>query len=62
MADTTTTANPDAEAGHRGGSFAAYANQANKAPADQAGYDPKDAKWATVPGVAARLNGYPRAS
>lgn len=65
MADTTTTAGADTNAGHKTNAGAAvYANQANKAPADQAGYDPKDtAKWgAAVPGGAARAKGYPRLS
>lgn len=63
MADTTTTASPDTDAGHRFNSTeAVYANQANKAPADQTGYDPADPKWATFPGAAARANGYPRLS
>jgi hypothetical protein len=62
MADTTTTAGADTNAGHKGGDTpAAAANQANKAPADQKGYDPKDAKWASQPGHAARLNGWPQA-
>lgn len=63
MADTTTTANPTTNAGHKGGDTpAANANPANRAPADQPGYDPKDAKWANTPGVSARGNGYPRLS
>lgn len=63
MADTTSTANPTTNAGHKGGDTpAAFANQANKAPADQTGYDAKDAKWGGKPGVAARGNGYPRLS
>jgi len=63
MADTTTTANPTARAGHKGADAAGLTNPANKAPADQAGYDPADdAKWATLPGAAARANGYPRSS
>lgn len=60
MADTTTTASPTARAGHVGADEAGLTNEANKAPADQKGYDPKDAKWASVPGAAARANGYPR--
>jgi hypothetical protein len=62
MADTTTTANPTARAGHVGADAAGLTNPANKAPADQPGYDPKDAKWANVPGAAARANNYPRNS
>ena len=62
MADTTTTANPTDHAGQVGGDTpAAFANQSNKAPADQAGYDAKDAKWALLPGAAARANGWPQA-
>lgn len=60
MADTTTTANPTARAGHKGADAAGLTNPANKAPADQPGYDPKDSDWANKPGVAARANGYPR--
>lgn len=63
MADTTTTTGADANAGHKGNATPAVMNnQANKAPADQLGYDPKDAKWANVPGAAAREGGYPRLS
>ena len=61
MADTTTTATPDAYAGQVG-STTDRNKQSNKAPADQLGYDPKDAKWANVPGAAAREAGYPRLS
>jgi len=61
MADTTTTEDPDANAGHKGADVAGLTNPANLAPADQPGYDPKDAMWATVPGAPARANGYPRA-
>lgn len=60
MADTTTTASPDANAGHKGATTD-LTKQSNKAPADQTGFDPKDAKWAGLPGAAARANGYPRA-
>ena len=60
MADTTTTANPTARAGHKGADAAGLTNTSNLAPADQPGYDPKDAKWATLPGAAARANGYPQ--
>lgn len=60
MADTTTTANPTARAGQKGADAAGLTNTSNKAPADQPGYDPKDAKWATLPGAAARANGYPQ--
>jgi hypothetical protein len=61
MADTTTTADPDTNAGHKGGDGPAEAaNPANRAPADQPGYDPKDAKWANKPGAAARAGGWPR--
>jgi len=62
MADTTTTANPTARAGHKGADAAGLTNPANRAPADQAGYDSKDAKWDDVPGAAARANGYPQAT
>lgn len=62
MADTTTTANPTARAGHIGADAAGLTNPANKAPADQGGYDPTDADWADLPGAAARANGYPRSS
>lgn len=62
MADTTTTANPTARAGHIGADSAGLTNAANKAPADQGGYDPTDAKWDTLPGAAARANNYPRLS
>lgn len=63
MADTTTTTGGDAYAGHSGNNtLAVKNNQANKAPADQTGYDPKDAKWANVPGAAAREGGFPRLS
>lgn len=63
MADSTTTSNPTTNAGHKGGDTpAAFANQANKAPADQKGFDSKDAKWASIPGAAARGNGFPRVS
>lgn len=62
MADTTVTANPTTNAGHKGGDTpAAAAAQQNKAPADQKGFDPKDAKWAGLPGAAARANGWPQA-
>lgn len=61
MADTTTTTGADAYAGQKGAPAGAT-NQANKAPADQTGYDPKDAKWASIPGAAAREAGYPRLS
>ena len=65
MADTTVSATgggATTNPGHLGGdTAAALANQANKAPAAQKGYDPKDPKWATFPGHAARLNGWPRA-
>lgn len=61
MTDTTTTGSPTTNAGHRGDPTGAFANQSNKAPADQAGYDPKDAKWETQPGAAARANGWPQA-
>jgi hypothetical protein len=61
MADTTTTSGADTNAGHLGNSGTAVMNnEANKAPADQLGYDPADAKWATLPGAAARANHYPR--
>lgn len=59
--DTTTTEDPTPNAGHRADPTDAFTNQANKAPADQAGYDPKDDKWANVPGAAARANGWPQA-
>lgn len=69
MADTTSasgtdgTAHADADT-HAGKKFmddaTAYTQQANKAPADQTGYDPTDAKWDDFPGGAARANGYPR--
>lgn len=62
MADTTVTANPDTNAGHKGHDIAEFGHQQNKAPADQAGFDPKDAKWAGLPGAAARGNGFPRNS
>jgi len=62
VADTTTTSSPTANAGHVGADAAGLTNAANKAPADQAGYDPKDSKWASVPGAAARGNNYPRLS
>jgi hypothetical protein len=62
VADTTTTANPTANAGHVGADAAGLTNAANLAPADQVGYDPTDAMWATVPGAAARANNYPRLS
>lgn len=62
MADNTTTANPTANAGHKGADAAGLTNTSNVAPADQPGYDPKAAKWSTVPGAAARGNGYPRSS
>lgn len=62
MADTTTTATPDTNAGHVGATTDPT-KQSNKAPADQKGYDPKDtAKWGAQPGAAARANGYPRLS
>ena len=60
MADTTSTSSPTARAGHKGADAAGLTNVANLAPADQPGYDPKDAKWATAPGAAARANGYPQ--
>ena len=63
MADTTSNANADANAGHKGNATPeVMTNQDNKAPADQTGYDPKAAKWDDVPGAAARANGYPRSS
>lgn len=64
VADTTTTSSPTANAGHVGADAAGLTNPANLAPADQPGYDPKDGtKWpSTVPGAAARANGYPRLS
>lgn len=64
VADTTTTASPTANAGHVGADPDGLTNPANKAPADQPGYDPTDdTKWpSTVPGAAARANGYPRLS
>lgn len=62
MADTTTTANPTARAGHISADVAGLTNASNLCPADQGGFDPKDAKWATLPGAPARANGYPRAS
>jgi hypothetical protein len=62
VADTTTTSSPTARAGHVGADAAGLTNPANKAPADQPGYDPKDSKWASVPGAAARANNYPRLS
>lgn len=64
MTDTTTTSSPTANAGHVGADAAGLTNAANKAPADQSGYDPKDlTKWpVTVPGAAARANNYPRLS
>jgi hypothetical protein len=62
VADTTTTANPTARAGHISADVAGLTNPANLCPADQPGYDPLASKWATLPGVAARANGYPRAS
>lgn len=37
-------------------------NQDNVAPADRKDYDPKDAKYANVPGAASREAGYPRLS
>ena len=62
MTDSTTTASPTTNAGHKGGDTpAAFANQSNKAPADQAGFDARDAKWASLPGAAARVNGWPQA-
>lgn len=61
MADTTSTSSPTANAGHKGADAAGLTNVANLAPADQPGYDPKDNKWAAVPGAPARANGYPRA-
>lgn len=61
MSDSTTTASPDTNAGHRGHNIAEFANPADKCPADQPGYDPKDAKWASLPGAAARANGWPQA-
>ncbi len=61
MADTTTTASPDTNAGHVGATTDPT-KQSNKAPADQKGYDPTDAKWANQPGAAARANGFPRLS
>ena len=57
MADTTSTATPDTNAGHKG-STTVIGKQSNKAPADQKGYDPKDAKWSGSPGAAARANGW----
>jgi hypothetical protein len=62
VADTTTTANPTPNAGQVGALPAGLTNPANKAPAEQAGYDPKDVKWANQPGAAARANDYPRRS
>jgi hypothetical protein len=61
MADTTTTASPDTNAGHVGATTTP-GKQSNLAPADQKGYDPSDAKWSSVPGAAARANGFPRLS
>ena len=61
MTDSTSTSSPDANAGHVGATTD-LTKQSNKAPADQTGYDALDAKWATVPGVAARANHYPRNS
>ena len=61
MADTTTTATPDTDAGHKGATWD-RTKQSNMAPADQKGFDPKDGKWANVPGAAARANGVPRSS
>lgn len=62
MADTTTTAAPDTDAGHLGATTTP-GKQSNKAPADQKGYDPKDsAKWGAFPGAGARANGYPKLS
>ena len=53
----------DAYAGHQGNNTPAVRNnQDNKAPADRAGYNPKDAAYANVPGAAAREAGYPRLS
>lgn len=60
MADTTTTSGADANAGHKGHPITEFVNMSNMAPADQKGFDPKDAKWASFPGAAARANGYPR--
>ena len=69
MADTTKASGTDGSAHanadtHAGKKFmndpTAYTEQANKAPADQSGFDPKDAKWATFPGAAARANGWPQ--
>lgn len=67
MADTTannntgTGAGATVNAGHLGGDTpAAFANQKNKAPADQPGFDASDAKWAGQPGAGARANKYPR--
>lgn len=37
-------------------------NPDNVAPADRPDYNPKDAKYASVPGAAAREAGYPRLS
>lgn len=62
VADTTSTASPTANAGHVGADAAGLTNVANLSPADQPGYDPKDAKWAAIPGAAARANNYPRLS
>lgn len=62
MADATTTANPTPNAGKVGADPAGLTNPANKAPADQVGYDPSDAKWDGFPGAGARANGYPRLS
>lgn len=63
MADTTTTTGKDAYAGHKGNATPAVLNnQANRAPADQVGFDPLDDKWSTFPGAAARQGGHPRAS
>lgn len=61
MSDSTSTSSPDTRAGHVGATTD-YTKQSNKAPADQSGYDPKDAKWASIPGAAARGNGFPRNS
>jgi hypothetical protein len=63
MADETVTEGADAYAGHKGNATPTVLNNpANKAPADQVGYDPTDSKWAELPGHAARLGGHPRAS